>query len=349
MILQIFIALVDVSLDDDARRDVRRRQTRTVLVGGDPTRQELIDELVHARLLSKDLEHRDGRDVEVVDIIHESLIHNWQRLQDEIAAQRATLQKRARFRLAVAEWRDQQQHSDYLLTGVRLAEAESLAAQDDSVLREDDAAEFYTQSLHQRDAEQQRAIQQLRRRFQWVVFAAVLFIALAGVASWFGWVAQQREATAVAERERAEEQSRIAESRRLAAEANSQLTQGETERALLLAIEAIHSSDNPSSRSPLQAAVVARPYQVQALRGHTGSVNSAAFSPDGTRILTASNDGTARLWPVELDDWLAAAQCNVGRVLTEDEIRTYAVPSPLFFDEAALANRQCPPVYSWEE
>lgn len=32
------------------------------------------------------------------------------------------------------------------------------------------------------------------------------------------------------------------------------------------------------------------------LMGHTSSVLSAAFSPDGTRIVTASNDKTARVW-----------------------------------------------------
>jgi WD domain, G-beta repeat len=32
------------------------------------------------------------------------------------------------------------------------------------------------------------------------------------------------------------------------------------------------------------------------LVGHTGVVESAAFSPDGTRIVTTSNDKTARVW-----------------------------------------------------
>src|SRR5207249_1013979 len=32
------------------------------------------------------------------------------------------------------------------------------------------------------------------------------------------------------------------------------------------------------------------------LKGHTGFVMSASFSPDGTRIITGSEDGTAKVW-----------------------------------------------------
>ena len=32
------------------------------------------------------------------------------------------------------------------------------------------------------------------------------------------------------------------------------------------------------------------------LEGHGGSVVAAAFSPDGGRIVTGSNDNTARIW-----------------------------------------------------
>ena len=32
------------------------------------------------------------------------------------------------------------------------------------------------------------------------------------------------------------------------------------------------------------------------LAGHSGAVNSAALSPDGSHVITASDDGTARLW-----------------------------------------------------
>ena len=51
--------------------------------------------------------------------------------------------------------------------------------------------------------------------------------------------------------------------------------------------------------SPAAAALAAALSQAKwrfALGGHVGAVNSAAFSPDGSRIVTASRDKTARIW-----------------------------------------------------
>lgn len=41
------------------------------------------------------------------------------------------------------------------------------------------------------------------------------------------------------------------------------------------------------------------------LIGHEGTVRSAAFSPDGRRIVTASTDHTARLWDAASGNQLA--------------------------------------------
>jgi WD40 repeat protein len=35
------------------------------------------------------------------------------------------------------------------------------------------------------------------------------------------------------------------------------------------------------------------------LEGHTGEVVDAEFSPDGSRVVTASWDGTAKIWDVQ--------------------------------------------------
>ena len=48
------------------------------------------------------------------------------------------------------------------------------------------------------------------------------------------------------------------------------------------------------------------------LRGHTGTVTTAAFSPDGLRLVTACSDGSARLWTTDTGKLLAVMRRHAG-------------------------------------
>ncbi len=54
--------------------------------------------------------------------------------------------------------------------------------------------------------------------------------------------------------------------------------------------------------------------QIAELKGHAGPVNSAAFSPDGKQVVTASQDSTARVWSASDGKPIAELKGHVGPV-----------------------------------
>jgi len=83
-------------------------------------------------------------------------------------------------------------------------------------------------------------------------------------------------------------------SRELAANAIVQLPY-DPELSILLATEAMRVASTTQAEDALRQSLPE--FHLQAvMRGHTGSVRSAVWSPDGKLVLTASYDHTARIW-----------------------------------------------------
>jgi Tfp pilus assembly protein PilX len=120
------------------------------------------------------------------------------------------------------------------------------------------------------------------------------------------------------QRNQAVHEARIARARQLAAQA-SQSVNEDTERAILLALEAITTTYKVDGTYLLEAEAVLRqaigsgPERI-ALSGHTAGVNAVVFSPDGKRIATASSDKTARLWDAATGQPLATLRGHIDAV-----------------------------------
>jgi hypothetical protein len=153
-------------------------------------------------------------------------------------------------------------------------------------------------------------------RWAFAAVAAVVLIA-GGIVGWLQWdkarqLARQEAALAESRQQRDEARTNVSaeQARKEHAQANilaelsaAKLTRSDFDSALRLAsrgtrIELALPADKTRA-SPAAAALAAAVSQADwhfALGGHEDAVYSAAFSSDGSRIVTASWDKTARIW-----------------------------------------------------
>ena len=59
------------------------------------------------------------------------------------------------------------------------------------------------------------------------------------------------------------------------------------------------------------------------LWGHDGGVRAVAISPDSRWVVTGGQDGTARLWLLQVKDLSDLARIETGRNLTTGEWQLY--------------------------
>lgn len=91
--------------------------------------------------------------------------------------------------------------------------------------------------------------------------------------------------------------------------------------ALLAASLRQQLADNPAAGLAFQLLTEERADSSLRLRGHRGAINSVAYNADGSKIVTASDDGTARIWD-------ARTGRQLGPALKHEEEVKMAIFSP---------------------
>ncbi len=136
----------------------------------------------------------------------------------------------------------------------------------------------------QRELQRQRAEVERRHRrlLRIIALAGVALAVMAGVTVY-----------ALTQRGEARSQARLAGARQLAAEAVSQLDV-DPQRSLALAIGSAHKKHTGEAEDVLRQALIAA--RERAVLPSRSPVRLASFSPDGSLVLTGSDDGTVRVW-----------------------------------------------------
>jgi WD40 repeat protein len=265
-----------VSVDDMGNASRRYAPIAEV---DDPTQGRVLARLVEARLCVTDL--RDGR--AVVAFAHEALLRTWPELIDWLREETGLLQTREMAQREMRLWQQHGKSPAWLATADKLVVFEALEATD--IVLTKAVRNFIEQSR-----------QRVRRktRIRQAILAVVIFLAIAALAaSWMATRKQHEAEYQVAETSKAQ-------ARLLVENAARRLKDADVAGAQGVILEVLTNPEFAQSQTPAAIGtfqeIRAADEQLAVLSGHRAEVSSAAYSPDGTRIVTASYDKTVRIW-----------------------------------------------------
>jgi DNA-binding SARP family transcriptional activator/basic membrane lipoprotein Med (substrate-binding protein (PBP1-ABC) superfamily) len=191
--MQLFLRLVQLG---HGTTESRRRLPLSDVTGLDldpVALSTVLEAFGRRRLLSFDREATTGQ--ATVEVAHESLFKEWDRLAGWIDRHRAALRRYEALEAAADEWDASGRHADYLLTGTRLAEFEAWTSEGALPLG-GQVREFLAAGSERRNAEEaverQRAVTQLRlerrARMRLLALAAVVGLVIVGAiaGAWAG-------------------------------------------------------------------------------------------------------------------------------------------------------------------
>jgi WD40 repeat protein/serine/threonine protein kinase/energy-coupling factor transporter ATP-binding protein EcfA2 len=277
---QLFLRLVN---PDEAAGDSRRRIKRTELSAITSDRrimQEVIDVFGRARLLTFDYEPTTR--TPTVEIAHEALIRAWGRLKSWIDSNRDELRLHRKLTAATNDWLAAKRDPSFLAAGSRLSELEPLLVSSSLKLTQEESSYLWASA-----AARQRSIQRTRALLVGLTVFSIVVLILA-------MFALNRQQAAENERQRADEQARLSQSRELAVSA---LTGLETpDLNLLLAVAAMNTADTAAARNSLLTNLQQNSAVDRFLYGHTDGIRAVAFSPNGRLMATTGRDRSILLW-----------------------------------------------------
>lgn len=319
----IFLRLTELG---EGTQDTRRRAAISELIPR-PEDTAAVQFVLHTLADARLITTGEG----TAEVAHEALIREWYTLRDWLNENREGLRLHRHLTESAQAWQKLNREPGELYRGVRLAQALEWAKTNvgemNPLEREflDASKELAALEEAEREAQRQReliAAQKLaeaeRRRamiLRWVAIgSSLLLVVMIGLALF----AFSQRTEAVAQRDIAENERRIAFARELSVNSVSNLGV-DPERSILLALQAISVSSTGGKPVLLEAEeALHRAVQTSRLqfilRGHAAGLYRIAYRPDGKRLATASIDKSAKVWDPTTGKELLTLCCHAQDV-----------------------------------
>ena len=232
-----------------------------------------------------------------VEVVHEILIRHWSSLRWWLEENRTRLRSQRQIETAAILWQEKDKQDDFLLRGVRLAEAEEIYIKYTDELS-DTAKEYVATGIDARLAQQLEAKKRLRKA---QLTAAALGV-LGLTATIFGVGAYRQKL--ITQLENIDSLNAVAEAQLLSNQQLESVTTSVKAGKQLKQINGLGKkivgfnnwqSTKHKTTATLQQSIYGT-QEVNRLEGHAEQINAVEVSGNGEIFITASDDQTVKIW-----------------------------------------------------